>query len=384
MPKIKRKIKKNRLAKNRGFVTLLLVLLAIAMGVLLSGSFLKNGEFQFNANSNITPTPAGGALGDAIPVSPGSSKNNLELQTLKFSTPAPSQTCQVEGKVVDGCSCPNQQYKSLFGGPTVMTSMPEEVCGGSLECEFQKICEACNWGASDPNGACDVPSSLIGNAVNPSLQNQVPTNIICGGPIGLKSRLSINNTPFCFGKPVIYLYPEKPTLVNVKLTIPGEVYISIPTYPTDGWKNVLAQPSGMLTYQGKTYNELYYESKVTADNITPASGVIIPISELKSKLFELTGKLGLKNAEQLEFLDYWLPKLKSLNKPYILFSVLSESQKESVDHVNIEPKPDVFINFLAYFKGLDKPIEIQPLNFPPIPTRSGFTAVEWGGTIDNN
>jgi hypothetical protein len=50
--------------------------------------------------------------------------------------------------------------------------------------------------------------------------------------------------------------------------------------------------------------------------------------------------------------------------------------------VNISPKPDTFIEILVYFKPLKQQIPLAPLILPVTPKRIGFTAVEWGGTID--
>lgn len=187
---------------------------------------------------------------------------------------------------------------------------------------------------------------------------------------------------YCMGKPVIYLYPTKKTLVDVKLTIPGRIYISIPEYPDSGWKNVEAYPNGKLTYKGKEYKNLYYESEVK-DVKAPKNGIFIKTTELKKELTSITTKLGLIKTEQDEFLEYWLPKLYELNSPYILFSLLDPKEKDRVDHVEIFPKPDTFIEFLAYFKKVKQPYEIPGLELPKtIPERIGFTAVEWGGTIE--
>ncbi|MGA2434431.1 MAG: hypothetical protein ABSG25_04015, partial [Bryobacteraceae bacterium] len=48
------------------------------------------------------------------------------------------------------------------------------------------------------------------------------------------------------GKPVIYLYPPKPTEVTVKFTTPMRLTTDIPAYATDGW-DVLANPDGEIT-----------------------------------------------------------------------------------------------------------------------------------------
>ncbi len=126
-----------------------------------------------------------------------------------------------------------------------------------------------------------------------------------------------------------------------------------------------------------------FSTKVSIKKI-PQNGIIIPTSQLPNRLWEITGKLGLKSIEQQEFLNYWLPQLYKLDKPYILFSLIEPGEKERIDGVSINPKPDVFINFIAYFKGIDKPVKVETLSLPLPPIRSGFTAVEWGGTIDKN
>lgn len=189
----------------------------------------------------------------------------------------------------------------------------------------------------------------------------------------------------CVGKPVIYLYPQQNTLVDVTLTIPGVITISDPQYPTGGWKQVEAHPDGSLRYNGQTYRELYYETAIAQKGKQPPQGFFIPTTQLKEQLSALTARLGLLPKEQQEFLDYWLPKLTALHTPYIFFSVLDPIEKERIDHVSIAPKPDTMIAFLAYFKGVYVPFPAKTLSLPQTPPqRNGFTAVEWGGTIDHS
>ena len=89
--------------------------------------------------------------------------------------------------------------------------------------------------------------------------------------------------------------------------------------------------------------------------------------------------------EQTEFLDWWLPRLRDLNTPYILFSIIDRDEKDRIDKLNISPKPDTLIDFMAYFRPLNKPVDIPPLILPQTPPkRVGFTAVEWGGILDNH
>lgn len=192
------------------------------------------------------------------------------------------------------------------------------------------------------------------------------------------------NGVYCLGKPVIYLYPKKELLVDVRVTMQkGEVVISDPPYNQSfhGWPQVYAYPDGTLKYLGKTYKELFYETSVPAV-FAPQNGIVLTGSKLQEELTMITTRLGLIKNEQEEFLAYWLPKLYQLKSPYILFSLIDEKEKERIDHVSITPAPDTLIAFLAYFKPIQYPFTPKPLILPMPPKRIGFTAVEWGGTID--
>jgi hypothetical protein len=186
----------------------------------------------------------------------------------------------------------------------------------------------------------------------------------------------------CNSKPIIYLYPTKTTLVSVLLDIPGTVTVSDPLYPASGWKNIEAHPDGTFMYNQKSYQELYYESATIRAN-PPTEGIITTMGDLRVTLLDLTTKLGLNAFEQKEFMDYWMPELESLHSPYLFVSVFDKAEKEKVDHVVISPQPDTKIEFLAYFKAVDAPFPVAPLQVKPAPKRTGFTTVEWGGTIEN-
>lgn len=185
----------------------------------------------------------------------------------------------------------------------------------------------------------------------------------------------------CNSKPIIYLYPQKPTHVDVSLKIPGRVTVSDPLYPLGGWKQVLAFPDGTLLYKNKIYHELYYESE-TIQAQYPQDGFIVKKSEIASTLMQFTASLGLVGNERKEFVEYWIPQLMKIDTPYVFISILSPKEKAKVDTVIISPEPDTRIEFLAYFKPVQHPYVVAPLVFPHVPERNGFVEVEWGGTID--
>ncbi len=326
-----------------------------------------------------------------------SEKKSLQLWNpmpiVQTPTPSPSSTqttCDYDSPQENGCVCNqlHQKYElylttGAFTKQEYFTDQPEEACSLTNHCPFIKLCEDNGWPSQ-----VTLPQNLVGTKIvdkdgNPA---SIPIDRITLACDYWKQKLS-DGRVWCIGKPVIYLYPTKDTFVNVKLTIPGSLTISIPhispTSPT-GWQNILAHPDGKLEYQGKHYSELYYETAVTK-TVKPTTGMVVATRNLQTSLTSLTTRLGLLPNEQKEFMEYWLPKLQTLNSPYIFVSVLTQEQKDSVDHVDITPRPDTFIEMLFVFKPLTTLTTPTPLTLPITPPqRKGFTAVEWGGTIDNN
>ncbi len=280
-----------------GFVNILLVALVVGLGLMMSGAFIPKENFKQGKEF----------AGDVITQAPQSTNNNLELKPLSFTKP---KDCGFDSLQQGGCSCPvTQRYGPASDGKFYYTDMAEQKCKFvspdkvNDECTLLKLCEqnigACSWNAplAGPGSDCKVPISMSGGFVGGILPPPDSRNISIGCNIWKKNLLSEPEKFWCVGKPVIYLYPENQTLVDVKLSIPGEIYISIPNYPSHGWNNINANPDGTLIYEGKTYDELYYETKVEVKKI-PQNGIIIPTSILSSKLLEITGKLGLKPSEQ--------------------------------------------------------------------------------------
>lgn len=204
---------------------------------------------------------------------------------------------------------------------------------------------------------------------------------VCGNPILGND----GDGEYCFGKPVIYLYPEVPTLVNVAIKTTGFVFISDPQIEEGNtWTDVTAHPDGTLFYKGEKYKELFYETK--SETLTPPKkGLSIKSEHLKTELLELITKMGLtQKHEQDEFLDWWLPRLEAYDSAYWFVGILDADEKKKHDTVIINPKPDTFIEFIVYFKPLQKPFQGEKFELPSKPpARDGFTAIEWGGVIDD-
>lgn len=183
-------------------------------------------------------------------------------------------------------------------------------------------------------------------------------------------------TPSC--KPVIYLYPPKPTLLSVVLQPFGLITKSRPHYPlSSGWRNLLAFPSGKIIYREKEYPSLYYEGWIVNVKV-PTQGWVVRREDLFSFFEKILPRLGLREKEIFEFQDYWLGRLK---KDLYFITFLSQEEINRIEPMEIVPQPETTIRVRLFFKALEKPIVTFPPPLPEIPKREGFTVVDWGGFV---
>lgn len=182
-----------------------------------------------------------------------------------------------------------------------------------------------------------------------------------------------NDGPLCY-KPVIYLYPETACDVQVTLNLNGSLTCTYPRY--DGGWRVSAQPDGTLTdTAGQTYTYLYWEGVVDAD-FDFSSGFCVPGDGAAAFLESALAQLGLTRREANEFIVYWLPQMEQ--NPYNLISFQTDVYTDAAA-LTIEPAPDTLLRVFMAWKPLAAPIDIEPQALSH-PDRSGFVAVEWGGT----
>ena len=175
-------------------------------------------------------------------------------------------------------------------------------------------------------------------------------------------------------KPVIYLYPETPTTVSVRLALEGELIRSYPRYE-DGW-TVTAEPDGTLTdAAGQQYSYLYWEGVSNAE-YDLSRGFCVPGEKTAAFLETALEQLGLTRREANEFIVYWLPKMEA--NEWNLISFQTEAYTDWAV-LNVTPVPDTVLRVFMVWRGLDAPVEIEEQTLTA-PTREGFTLVEWGGT----
>ena len=186
-----------------------------------------------------------------------------------------------------------------------------------------------------------------------------------------------NPSEVTLDKPILYLYPTEDIEVSVKLGYEDKIICSYPQYTT-GW-NVLAKKSSDLIDLNTNRNlyALYYESESVYNFEIQKDGFIVKGSEVTSFLEEKLETLGLTERESEEFIIYWLPILQENEYNYIRFATIEEINHNMPLEFSVQP--DTIIRVLMTYKGLDTLIDIEEQQLVT-PERTGFVAVEWGGT----
>src|SRR3990167_1036133 len=180
-------------------------------------------------------------------------------------------------------------------------------------------------------------------------------------------------------KPVIYLYPEKPT--NTSVQVGADVTKSEPLYPKGGWQNVIAYPDGSLKYEGTTYKSLFWEGYGIGAYPEINSGTIVRSSAAVNVIRTQLAQQGLNQNEISDFMAFWTPKLPN-DKPYIRITWFNTGQLNQLAPLAINPSPRTTIRVFMDFEGLDRPYSLHSQKLLA-PKRVGFTLVEWGGLLRN-
>lgn len=169
----------------------------------------------------------------------------------------------------------------------------------------------------------------------------------------------------------LYLYPERPTRVQVKVPNNEIIGTNVPYSKEFGW-NVMADPAG-------TKIDYDYTAYVTI----PPYGLVVPASDLSSTLADYGAKVGLVGRELTDYVTLWKEELP----PADYYLVTHFPDPSSIMKFEITPEPDVMMQTVMYFRGLTATdaagyVDLPAPTFAPVPHRHGFTAVDWSGIID--
>ena len=181
-------------------------------------------------------------------------------------------------------------------------------------------------------------------------------------------------------KPVIYLYPEKPSEIDVTIDLDGQIECTYPLYdPVEGWR-VIADPDGVLHIDGKEYDYLFWDGMIDMDFDPMTNAICVRGCDTAKFLEEYLTAAGLNSSEIDDFISFWLPKMEKNEYNVISFPTAEYEEKAEL---NVSPAPDTVIRVYMVFEGSDKPVDIPSENqlvMPEDVTREGFTLVEWGGS----
>jgi hypothetical protein len=178
------------------------------------------------------------------------------------------------------------------------------------------------------------------------------------------------------GKPVIYLYPTRKTVVKVK--IGASISKSEPLYERDGWQ-VTAYPDGKLIYNDQQFDSLFWEG--LGNGFYPNLrdyGFVVAQKNLVPTLKNHLTLLGLNQKESADFLEFWVPRLPQA--PYVRLTWFGTREMDILAPLEITPEPDTKIRIFLDFEGLEKPILLIPQRLSSV-KRVGFTLIEWGGLL---
>lgn len=177
-------------------------------------------------------------------------------------------------------------------------------------------------------------------------------------------------------KPLLYLYPREDTVLTVSLGFPERLTCTYPAYDA-GWQ-VLARPDGSLTdlRTGRQLYALYWEGRCPIP-AAPAEGFVVRGADTAAFLEEKLALLGLTEREAEEFIVYWLPRMQ--DNPYNLIRFATPAEIDAAMPLSFSTEPDSLIRVWMEYRPLAQPVEI-PEQTLTSPARTGFTAVEWGGT----
>ena len=179
-----------------------------------------------------------------------------------------------------------------------------------------------------------------------------------------------------YAKPVLYLYPETKTNIEVTFENPNMLTTTYPKY-INKW-NVTALPNGDLyDASGRYYYGLYWEELKNHD-IEFSEGFYVTKDDAIKFLEEKLDKLGFNNREANEFIMYWLPILESNGQSLVYFELTEE--RELYNKINIYPKPDSMLRVAMHVKKVNEKVDIKEQVLPSF-NRVGFSAIEWGGVI---
>ena len=197
--------------------------------------------------------------------------------------------------------------------------------------------------------------------------------------LNVKLNSDPNETEIRVLKPIIYLYPEKETAIDLKFDFVGKVSTTFPKYDKN-W-SVIAYPDGKIfdTKTKRFYSSLFWDGifNFPKEHYNYTNGFVISKNNLTTFLIQKLEFMGLSTSETNEFIQFWLPLMDKNEINLVHFWVNDDYAVFSKNSVN--PKPDTSLRIFMEFCEVDENFKIQEQKLFKT-ERKGFTLVEWGGS----
>ncbi|MBQ4343134.1 MAG: hypothetical protein IJC38_04535 [Erysipelotrichaceae bacterium] len=182
----------------------------------------------------------------------------------------------------------------------------------------------------------------------------------------------LGDEPLGAEKPVIYLYSDED--MNVHVETVRDTTLAYPENP-NGWDVQIK--NDRMYVEGKEIRALYYEA-IIPHIFELSEGFVVHKDEAISFLEEKLAYMGLTELEIYDFIVYWLPYIHE--NEYTMISFQNEAYAEYYP-LEVSIDPDTELRIYMVMQGLDEPVDIKEQILPKGKERSGFTLVEWGGSI---
>jgi hypothetical protein len=169
--------------------------------------------------------------------------------------------------------------------------------------------------------------------------------------------------------PNIYLYPEEPSAVKVRLPRPERITASDPPYPDHGWE-VLAFPDGQLATIDGPRDYLFYEVQVPASDFQRRQGWCVEGHLAQASIETAMEHMGFLDHEIADFSEFW-----DASFPIAPWITVYPQRDDELTWLRIRPEPDHLLRAWFVIDAGCHPTEpalLEPMD------RSGYHAAEWG------
>lgn len=185
--------------------------------------------------------------------------------------------------------------------------------------------------------------------------------------------LSLQETVYA-DAPNIYLYPEEPTGVSVRLSEARHIVAAEPEYPAGGWQ-VMAMPDGQLYAADGPADFLFYEITMAPGRLQREQGWCIEGHLAQASIEATMAQAGFLHDEIVDFSDFWDAYWPETGWMTVY------PQTRRLGALRIHPAPDSLLRL--WFVIEDGCAAVEPATLPAV-SREGFHAAEWGVVFDRS